>query len=272
MNLAVSMWSFVRPWRSGAIDIPGFVRVAHGMGADGVELLDFFYQDPERERPAVLAALAETGLACPIFSVSNDFAKLDRGPQLERVRFGIAEAGRLGARVVRVFAGDLSPDIPDLDHALDRIVAGLAEAAREAERAGVVLALENHGRLAGRSSQVLDLIARVGSPALGANPDTGNFLLVGEDSASAVGALAGVAQMVHLKDFAPDPQGPFEGPNGDRFAGRALGEGAVNLAECVAALRSAGFSGWLSLEYEGDEPPETAVSRSLAQARRLLRD
>ena len=32
-------------------------------------------------------------------------------------------------------------------------------------------------------------------------------------------------------------------------------------------LRKAGFSGWISLEMEGNEPPDTAVPKSLAVLR-----
>lgn len=277
MKLGVSMWSYVRPWKEGKLDIPGFIHEAKRAGADGVELLDFFYKDVATERPAAQAALAETGLAIPIFSVAQNFAKLeaaDRQKELEKILFGIQEAKAYGAGVVRVFAGDVAPGIT-FDQAREWIVEGLVEASKVAHAEGVKLALENHGTLAGQGDQVLGLIRdvreRSGNDAFGANPDTGNFLLIDPPSHVAVQKVAPYAYMVHFKDFryAKDDSEGFPYGNG-RFVGTALGEGAVDLAACIQALKDAGFEGWLSLEYEGEEDPFTAVPRSLEFARRFL--
>ncbi len=85
--------------------------------------------------------------------------------------------------------------------------------------------------------------------------------------------VAKYAYMVHFKDFRyalNDTEGFVYGPDNFRFVGTALGEGKVDLAACIAALKGVGFNGWLSLEYEGEEDPMTAVPRSLEYARALL--
>lgn len=279
MNLACSMWSYFRVWKAGEIDIPGFVREAQKAGAEGVELLDFFYKDADSERGGIQEALSETGLPVPIFSVAQNFAKpseQDRLAELKKIEFGIQEAVFYGAKVVRVFAGDVAEGIT-YDQARGWIVEGLAKASVLAQDAGVRLALENHGTLAGKGNQVVELIHDVrtmaGNDALGANPDTGNFLLIDPPSHEAVAKVANLAYMVHFKDFryAKDESEGFPyGPEGKRFVGTALGEGEVDLKACLAALRSAGFTGWLSLEYEGEEDPRTAVPRSLAHAKSLI--
>jgi len=85
--------------------------------------------------------------------------------------------------------------------------------------------------------------------------------------------VAEFAYMVHFKDFryaTNDQEGFAYGPEGKRFVGTALGEGEVDLAACIQALSDAGFDGWLSLEYEGEEDSFEAVPRSLAYAKRIL--
>ncbi|MBS1706996.1 MAG: sugar phosphate isomerase/epimerase [Armatimonadetes bacterium] len=282
MKLGVSMWSYVHAWKAGKIDIPGFVHEAKRIGADGVELLDFFYKDREKEPALIQKALEETGLPVATFSVAQNFAKpdpLDRKAELGKIEFGVNEAVRYGAKVVRVFAGDVAADSPiNFDDARNWIVEGLAEASVYAESNGIKLALENHGKLAGRSDQVKGIIedvrVRSGVQALGANPDTGNFLLVGQPSHEAIRDVAKYANMVHFKDFTPAPEG-FDGfaygaLDGSKFIGTAIGEGSVNLAECVAALKSAGFEGWLNVEYEAEEDPFTGVTRSIENARKFI--
>lgn len=279
MKLACSMWSYFRPWKDGRIDIPGFIHEAKRAGAEGVELLDFFYKDAATEREQAKQALAETGLPAPIFSVAQNFAKLeaaDRQKELDKILFGIGEAEFYGAKVVRVFAGDVAPGIT-FDQAREWIVDGLVAASKVAHEKGIRLALENHGTLAGKAGQVCGLIADVragsGNDAFGANPDTGNFLLIDPPSHEAVRKVAEFAYMVHFKDFryaTNDQEGFAYGPEGKRFVGTALGEGEVDLAACIQALSDAGFDGWLSLEYEGEEDSFEAVPRSLDYAKRLL--
>lgn len=280
MKIGVSMWSYFRSWRAGELDIPGFIRAAKEAGAEGVELLDFFYKDVEADRAAALAALKETGLPCPIFSVSNNFAKTEEGAwdiALNRIKFGIDEAGHYGANVVRVFAGDLGEGIT-YEGAMEAIVSGLAEASKYAAEKGIKIALENHGQLAGRGDQVNEIIRsareRSGNTSLGANPDTGNFVLVNQLSHEAIKQVAPLAYMVHFKDFdfAPaDWDGfAYQALDGTKYVGKAVGEGVVQLETCIQELRSAGFSGWLSVEYEGEEDPMTAVPRSIANAKKFL--
>jgi sugar phosphate isomerase/epimerase len=280
MKLGISMYSYYRSFKAGEMDIPGFIREACHIGADGVELLDFFYRDVEHDRATALEALETTGLPCPIFSVAQNFAKTDpeeRRNQLNKIKFGVDEAGRFGAGVVRVFAGDVSEGIT-FEDAREWIVEGLSEASLYAAEHGKKLALENHGKLAGRGDQVQQIIRdvreRSGTDTLGANPDTGNFLLVNQPSHEAIAQVAHLANMVHFKDFAPEPEGhtgfAYEALNGQRFVGTAVGEGVVRLHDCVQLLREAGFDGWLSIEFEGEEDPSTAVPRSVVNARKVI--
>jgi sugar phosphate isomerase/epimerase len=280
MKIGVSMWSYHRPYRDGKIDIPGFIHEAKRAGAEGVELLDYFYKDIEADRSDALEALAETGLPCPIFSVSQNFAKPsaeERERELGKIKFGVDEAMHYGAGVVRVFAGDVAEGIT-FDQARAWIVDGLAEASRYAHDKGIKLALENHGQLAGRGNQVQGIIQdvreRAGNDALGANPDTGNFLLVNQPSHDAIREVAAFAYMVHFKDFAqapPEHEGwAYTALDGTKYLGTAVGEGDVNLHACIDGLRVCNFQGWLSVEYEGEEDPFTAVPRSIENARRFL--
>src|SRR5262249_950156 len=151
-----------------------FIREAKKIGADGVELLDFFYTDVPSERALALEALKETGLPCPIFSVAQNFAKKtpeEREAMLNKIKFGVDGAQHFGAKVVRVFAGDVSEGIT-FEQAREWIIEGLAKASEYAHANGVKLALENHGHLAGRGEQVRKIIEdvrqRCGNDALGA--------------------------------------------------------------------------------------------------------
>jgi sugar phosphate isomerase/epimerase len=275
------MYSYLRAVKDGRLDIAKFIHEAKRIGADGVELLDFFYTDVEADRARAMLALQETGLVCGVFSVAQNFAKLsqdERKAQEAKVVFGVDEAVKFGAKTVRVFAGDVSEGIT-FDQAREWIIEGLTSAANYAQSNGVRLALENHGKLAGRSEQVRGIIDDVrdlcGHDALGANPDTGNFQLVGQKSDEAIKDVAPYAYMVHFKDFKSKPDGwdgyTFKALDGTEFVGTVIGEGEVDLRSCVAALKESGFDGWLNLEFEGEGDPIVDVEKSFRNTERLAR-
>jgi hypothetical protein len=49
MKLSVSMWSVVQPVREGQLDLPGFIDFAACQEVEGVELLDYFWNDEATE-------------------------------------------------------------------------------------------------------------------------------------------------------------------------------------------------------------------------------
>ncbi|MBI1299977.1 TIM barrel protein [bacterium] len=278
MKLSVSMWSVVYPVRAGQMDLAGFVDFAATQDVEGVELLDYFWKDKATELPKVKKQIADAGLELAVYSVGNDFFQPDRAvweKQLADMKTGIDTANALEVGLMRVFSGNRKEGY-ELADGMDWIIDGLAQSAEYAAAHGVVLALENHGLMAGRSDQVRHMIETVNSPSLRANLDTGNFLLVGQNPTDAARDLADVVALVHLKDFAVAPEGQtshvYKGLDGVGYTGTVVSEGQVDLAEIVSILGKADYDGWLSLEYEGGLDPLTVgVPGSLAAARKLLK-
>ena len=277
MKLGLSMYSCVRAVRAGRLDLMGFIDFARAQNVAGVELLDMFWDDAEREIPQAQRRIAEAGLEVAAYSISNNFiqpAAEARAQQLEDLKRGVDIAVELGTDLVRVFSGDARDGIA-YDDGIGWILEGLSAGAAYARERGVTLALENHGRFAGRSDQVRDIILQVGSPALRLNLDMGNFLPVGQDPTEAARALAEWVALAHLKDMrlaGDDEAGHiFVDPQGRRLTGSVIGDGLVNLPAVLNILREAGYDGWLSLEFEGAEDPiAVGVPRSLAAARAAL--
>jgi sugar phosphate isomerase/epimerase len=277
MKLSVSMWSVVETVKAGQMTLPQFIEFAASGPATGVELLDYFWKDEAAEIPAVKQQIADAGLQIAVYSIGNDFFQPDaaaRAKELAALQHGVDVANALGVDVVRVFSGSYREGYR-LEDGMGWIVEGLARGADYAQQHGVTLALENHGLMAGRSQQVKDILTQVNSPALRANLDTGNFLLVGQDPLEAARELAGDVALVHLKDFrqatAADTVHVYKGLEGSAFTGTVIGEGLVDLPAIVAVLREEGYAGWLSLEYEGGADPVTiGVPRSLAAAQHIL--
>jgi sugar phosphate isomerase/epimerase len=279
MKLSVSMWSVVQSVRDGKMDLSGFIDFAAQQGAEGVELLDYFWTDKQQQIPLVKQQVADAGLKLAVYSIGNDFFQPDadaRARELAAFKQGIDIANQLEVNLMRVFSGNAKAGYK-LEDGLAWIVDGLSEGAAYAQQHGVTLALENHGLMAGRSDQVRQIIETVNSPALRANLDTGNFLLVGQNPTDAARELANIVALVHLKDFRKatdaDTVHVYKGLDGVGYTGTVVNAGEVDLAAIINILAQAGYAGWLSLEYEGGQDPLTiGVPRSLEAARTLLVD
>lgn len=277
MKLSMSMWSVVAAVQAGRMDLSGFIEFAAEQDVAGVELLDFFWSDAEREIPKAKEQVAAAGLEIAVYAASNNFVQPDadaRRQEIADLKRNVDIALELGVDTMRVFSGDARDGVSQ-EQGTAWILEGLSACAAYAESRGLTLALENHGRFAGRSDQVRDIIEQIASPALRANLDTGNFLLVGQDPVAAARELAQYIVLVHLKDMrvadADETGHRFEIPDGTVLTGSAVGDGLVDLPAVLDLLRNAGYAGWLSLEYEGSEEPLTiGVPRSLAAARALL--
>lgn len=275
MKLGLSAWSFAEKIFKKDMTLSGFLRYAADHGVDGIELLDCFWEDethPERIR----SELAALGLPVACYSIANDFLVAPEmlPAEMEKVRAGIRIAAQLGTPLLRVFSGDLKEGV-SFESGKQTIVECYRALAPEAAAAGVTMVLENHGRVAGLSSQVLqilDEVAEAGFPeALKSNADTGNFLLAGDNPLEAVRALRRRVGYVHYKDFRPAPENPrYIASDGSPWQGIPLGKGSVPLTEITRTLAEAGYAGYLSIEYEGEGVPEEDVAECIRFTREAI--
>ncbi|XOK62291.1 sugar phosphate isomerase/epimerase family protein [Paenibacillus elgii] len=268
MKLSLSMWSLHRTVRAGGWTVIDFLSFCRKEGIDSVELLNVFWQNQARELDEVVRYTRENGIQVVSYAVGNDFVSAleeGRSAALREITDAFPVAKALGTSVVRVFSGSLHPGI-DYDQARGWIISGLSEAAKQAEEAGITLALENHGQLAGRGGQVKDIIEQVGSKALRSTFDTGNFLLVDEHPSQAIEPLLPYIAHVHVKDFKRHSEGRYLSLSGQTFEGAVAGEGDTHLASLIERLEACGYAGAYVLEYEGTGDEAEGIRGSFAFA------
>ncbi len=280
MYLSVMTYSFAQALRSGAMDTAAAVRCIAQLGVSAIELMDGFI--PDQDVHAVHAALAETACHVVCYDVGADFITPDRQARqqaITRVLAGIERAAFFGAPTVLVVPGVLKEHVsPAVARAW--IVEGLRACVPQAARYGVTLNLEDHSSQAavyGRSNHLNAMADAVG-PYLKVTYDVGNFVLAGEDALIALDCLRGRLVHVHLKDWhrldangIPGSRGVM-GLDGRRYVGAVLGDGMVDVSGAVAALRHHGYTGALSVEYEGTDDPLQAVPRAVSYAHQQLQD
>lgn len=184
----------------------------------------------------------------------------------------IEYAKMIGAPVMRVVASSLMFRFEPHGPQIDTLVEWFKEAVKVAEEYDVKLAVENH--IDYTSDECVELLDRVGSPYLGLNLDTGNFLRLLDDPVDGAAKLADRVYATHVKDLKP-----VKGVNVKEwyfFSSTPVGDGLVDNQKLAQILYDANYQGFLAVEtdslhpdYENQE--HWAIEKSVWELKRIAR-
>jgi L-ribulose-5-phosphate 3-epimerase len=265
-----SYWHFRKP----KYPVEQVIENAAKLGFDGVEIL---HRQMDNETVPYLNKLKKlafvNGLSLPMLSIHQDFVsqvKEDRDKDIAHTKKCINLAAQMGIPAIRLNSGRWGtiPSFDDLmkvkgqeppiegyteDDAIKWCIDSIGECLVEAERAGVVLALENHWGLTTKVEGLLKIYKALASnPWMGLNMDTGNFV---GDPYSQIEQLAPYATIVQAKTY---------------YGGGEWYTLDLDYPRIAGILKKHGFKGFVSLEMEGKEDPETAVPKSLEVLRKAF--
>lgn len=279
MKIGVSSYSFDRLLRERKCGYREIVRLAREIGFTGIEFIDLvniawgIAGDEAEIARKVCAAADEYGMEIPAYTVAADLLSQDPDAEVERLCRKIDVACLLGARVFRHDASFHLRDDPGYtwEDGIAEMAPRIRRIAAYAETKGIVTCTENHGCIYQAPERVKRLVEAVGCDNYGWLVDIGNFSVVDADNLAAVKIAAPYAVHVHAKDFVllPDPgrvtpEGFNRTANGALWRGTVLGRGNVPVAECLGLLATAGYDGYVSLEFEGPEEVLPALNAGFA--------
>jgi sugar phosphate isomerase/epimerase len=257
IRLSCAAYSFRKylDLKKPTMDLDGFIELCADLGLDAVELTAYYFAQTTPEYLAHLKSkCTRLGLDVSGTAVGNNFCVTDPDKlagQKKMVRDWIEHTSRLGGKTIRIFAGNLEKNDRE-ETARDRAVAAIDEVCQYAAKYGIILALENHGGITATPEQMLAIIKAVKSEAFGVNFDTGNFHT--DDPYADLAKIAPYAVVSQIKTEV-HPKGKRED---------------ADLKRLLDILKSAGFRGYVALEYEAAEDPKTAVPKAIAALRRAL--
>jgi inosose dehydratase len=213
-------------------------------GYAGVELFDGNLAEFAPDPAPLRASLDEHGLS--LIGANFVFGEI-LDEELWRIRWACGWAAELGAEHVVVGGGAQRTEPPTEDD-YDRLATGLDEVARIAEGHGLVAGFHPHmSTIAESPEQIERVFAR---SQIHLCPDTGHLQLGGRDPVELVRADRDRIAYVHIKDL--DESGGFV----------PLGQGVLDAAGVIGALRDDDFQGWLTVETDGWEGDPSAGART----------
>jgi len=257
-------------WGFRQRDAASYFAAARDLGLEFVEIN--LSQDATSHLPverwesgaeALLAAASRAGVRIVAVAGGGDFSRAEaaeRRAEVELAKRQIEVAGRLGAELLRLFAG-WAPESAIREQTYGWVRECLGELAEHAASLGVLLAVENHGGLSGTAARCLRLLE--GLPAgVGLNYDPANFRHSGEDPLAALRVLADRIVYSHWKDVRLGPDGQWQ------YC--AVGEGLIAWQPILEELIASGYAGYWAIEYEETADPERGTRHSLGYLKRCL--
>ncbi|HEX9955838.1 MAG TPA: sugar phosphate isomerase/epimerase family protein [Fibrella sp.] len=176
--------------------------------------------------------------------VRNDFTLPDptrRKAEIELVRQWIGFAAKLGAPVLRIFAGKNVPAGHSREEVTNWVVDAIGECADYAAIQGVMLVLQNHADFIETADHILDIMKRVNSDWLAVNLDIGSFKI--GDPYAEIAKVAPLAATWQIKE--------------NLFVNGQ--EVETDLSKIVRIVRESGYRGYLPIETLGKGDPRLKV-------------
>lgn len=222
----------------------------------------------EFSNETVIAEVRKLGLGCVelsrrhLMDVTGDEATdvfhQYQDAQVRLSSYGISPLEKIAgpAQIEPLFAFAQRVGLPALGVRPDPTALPLLE--RLSEQYGVRLAIHNHGQhddLYGSWQQLRQVLNR-SSDRIGLCLDTGWMIDAGEDLVRVIESVGPRIYGIHFKDF--------DYTNDGTRRETILGQGRMDLALVLKALRDSGFQGWASIEYE-EEPknPTPSIRRCI---------
>lgn len=256
------------------LEIAG-LSVAPGGNDDGYEL-----RRDSAMVARIRAGMAQSGVPVSGLCIGASFIHQDaagRRAQIERVKGYVELCAELGAKHLR---HDVVPwsykgtGAADFEAEFEGIAEACREIAAHAAAHGVIASIENHGFFMNGSERVKRLLHAVSSPSFRLTLDVGNFLCVDEDGLIGTRSAIDEAGFVHFKDFTIRDREPGPGwlhtLHGRYIRGSVFGYGDLDTRTIVETVVASGYDGFVSLEYEGNEPSLFGCETGLANIRRMI--
>ena len=280
LKLGLSTYSYWH-FKTEKVPIETVIDKAAELGVEGVDILHRQMDIPEKEPlnaagRAYLRKLKRHAFThgVDLICVSTHQSFVSPKPEevtknVEHTQKCIEIAYELGVPSIRINTGrwGTSKDFDELmkNRGLEPVLPGHTEeegfkwcidgiqrCLAKAEECGVLLALENHWGLARTPEGLLRILDALPSPWLGGLMDTGNFL---ESPYEKLQMIAPKTVFVQAKTY----------PGGGEWYTLDL-----DYKKIAKILADVNYRGYVALEMEGKENPDTAVPKSLALLRKAF--
>jgi sugar phosphate isomerase/epimerase len=260
LNISLNAYSFDKPLRQGTLSISDLLDYCARVGFDGVDLTGYYFPGYpvvpadnfiyEVKRKAFRLGLGISGTG-----VKNDFTWSDPSKRAEEknlVKEWIIVAEKLGAPIIRIFAGTLSKEAFTWDQKLKWICEDIYECSEFGKKHGVLIALQNHNDFIKTAVDVEKIINLVNHNWLGLLLDIGSYHTPDPYTDIARNSKYAISLQLKEKVYINDTQVDTDYP------------------KIIRIVRECGYRGFLPLETLGEGDPVAKVETLFKKVQNVI--
>jgi sugar phosphate isomerase/epimerase len=250
LQYSINAFTFNSLLRSGEMTFFDMMEFASTLGLNAVDLTGYYFSDypkiPDDKTLFQLKKKAlQLGLNISWTGVRNNFVnpdKTSRESDIELIKNWLQVSSKLGASIMRIFAGNGKHEGYSRDEVKKWMVSDFQECAKYAEETGVITGMQHHNDFLYDADEVIDILKRVDSDWFGLILDIGS--LRRGDPYKEIQKLAPYANYWFIKELVY-VDGIAE---------------PVNMKKISKILKDVNYTGYISFESLTDGDPKQIVT------------
>jgi sugar phosphate isomerase/epimerase len=259
LKTSLNAFSFNDMLLGGKMDVFELIAYCAETGFDAVDITGYYLEGypvvPDDEYLyKVKRAAFSAGIEISGTGVRNDFTVADkekRAKEVQLVKDWVDVAQKIGAPVIRVFAGN-QKDSGSHEEVTKWVIESLNACVEYGRQRGVVIGLQNHADFIQTAAQVNDIIEAVNSEWLGLILDTGSYRVHDPYEEIERSIKHAVNWQIKEKVF---------------IGGQEVD---TDLPKLISIIRQSGYKGYLPIETLGKGDPKMKVAALFGKLKTAL--
>lgn len=250
LKMSLNAFSFNDPLMDKTMGLDELLETCAEIGFEGIDITAYYFPGypkvPDEnylyhvKRKAFRLGLDITGTG-----VRNDFTEPDKNKRADHVTLvknWVDAAAKLGAPVLRIFAGTQNPKGYTRSQILEWMIHDVQDCVSYGKQKGVIVAIQNHNDFIQTADEANEFIEKINSEWFGLILDTGSYRV--HDPYDEIAKSAKYAVNWQIKEHV--------------FVNGA--EVAADIPRLIKIVKAAGYRGYIPIETLGPGDPKAQVT------------
>jgi sugar phosphate isomerase/epimerase len=249
LKMSLNAFSFNGPLSEKKMNLDDLLETCADIGFEGVDITGYYFPGypnvpPDDYLYHIKRKAFRLGLDISGTGVRNDFTDPDKNKRSEHavlVKNWIDAASKLGAPVIRIFAGTQSPKGYTREQIAEWMLNDIHECLEYGKKKGVIVAIQNHNDFILTAEQAISMVEKVNSEWFGLILDTGSYRV--HDPYDEIAKSAKYAVNWQVKETL--------------FINGA--EKEADIKKIIDIIKASGYRGYIPIETLGPGDPKAKV-------------
>jgi sugar phosphate isomerase/epimerase len=261
LKTSLNAFSFNVPLKEGKMTLDDLLDFCAHAGFDGVDITGYYFKGypavpPDDYLFHIKRKAFSLGLEISGTGVRNDFTIADKDKrqlEVDHVKKWIEVAAKIGAPVIRIFAGNQKDPKYTQQQITDWMLQDIQTCVAYGKQHGVVIGLQNHNDFIQTADQVNEILSAINSEWVGLILDTGSYRVHDPYEEIAKSVKYAVNWQIKEKIFVKGA------------------EMETDLEKVMAIIKTSGYKGYLPIETLGAGDPKVKVPVLLEKLKKVMR-